>query len=156
MLQIDTWKRVLIWLVCAAGVVLALPNLFYTRVEQSNDAVKLNIPRLVDGPHGALADLFENLEVPDRFPDERIPRRRSCARLVLGAGRIRLLLGRLTRRGGRDADALPTVRALDLLPGQLIGRTEDLVALRMSTCELYRHRRVTAGTSALWHRHHCP
>lgn len=39
MLQIDTWKRVLIWLVCAAGLVMALPNAFYTRVEQSNDAV---------------------------------------------------------------------------------------------------------------------
>ncbi len=38
MLQIDTWKRVLIWLVCLTGVLLALPNLFYTRVEQANDA----------------------------------------------------------------------------------------------------------------------
>lgn len=38
MLQIDLWKRVLIWLVCAAGVILALPNGFYTRVEQANDA----------------------------------------------------------------------------------------------------------------------
>ncbi|AHD00635.1 protein translocase subunit SecD [Leisingera methylohalidivorans] len=38
MLQIDLWKRVLIWLVCAAGLMLALPNGFYTRVEQANDA----------------------------------------------------------------------------------------------------------------------
>ncbi len=38
MLQIDTWKRVLIWLVCVTGLLLALPNAFYTRVEQSNDA----------------------------------------------------------------------------------------------------------------------
>ncbi len=38
MLQIDTWKRVLIWLVCVTGLILALPNAFYTRVEQSNDA----------------------------------------------------------------------------------------------------------------------
>ncbi|MCG7622456.1 protein translocase subunit SecD [Epibacterium sp. Ofav1-8] len=38
MLQIDTWKRVLIWLVCVAGLLAALPNAFYTRVEQSNDA----------------------------------------------------------------------------------------------------------------------
>ncbi|WP_372572998.1 protein translocase subunit SecD [Ruegeria jejuensis] len=38
MLQIDTWKRVLIWLVVVAGLLLALPNAFYTRVEQSNDA----------------------------------------------------------------------------------------------------------------------
>jgi preprotein translocase subunit SecD len=39
MLQIDLWKRVMIWLVCAAGLLLALPNGFYTRVEQHNDAV---------------------------------------------------------------------------------------------------------------------
>ena len=38
MLQIDTWKRVLIWLVCVTGLIMALPNAFYTRVEQSNDA----------------------------------------------------------------------------------------------------------------------
>ncbi|MCH2096052.1 MAG: protein translocase subunit SecD [Rhodobacteraceae bacterium] len=38
MLQFDLWKRVLIWLVVAAGLLLALPNGFYTRVEQSNDA----------------------------------------------------------------------------------------------------------------------
>jgi len=39
MLQIDTWKRVLIWALCALGLILAAPNGFYTRVEQSNDAV---------------------------------------------------------------------------------------------------------------------
>lgn len=39
MLHIDLWKRVLIWLVCAAGLLLAMPNAFYARVEQSNDAL---------------------------------------------------------------------------------------------------------------------
>ena len=38
MLQIDLWKRVLIWLLCAGGLLLALPNVFYPRVEQANDA----------------------------------------------------------------------------------------------------------------------
>ncbi len=38
MLQIETWKRVVILLVVVAGLVMALPNGFYTRVEQSNDA----------------------------------------------------------------------------------------------------------------------
>ena len=38
MLQIATWKRVLIWGLVAAGVLFALPNLFYGRVEQANDA----------------------------------------------------------------------------------------------------------------------
>ncbi|MGB7242487.1 MAG: protein translocase subunit SecD, partial [Sulfitobacter sp.] len=39
MLQIDLWKRILILLTCVAGLMLALPNGFYTRVEQHNDAV---------------------------------------------------------------------------------------------------------------------
>ncbi|MEP2530959.1 protein translocase subunit SecD [Shimia sp.] len=39
MLQIDLWKRVLIWAVCAFGLLLATPNAFYQRVEARNDAV---------------------------------------------------------------------------------------------------------------------
>ena len=41
MLTIETWKRVLIWLVCAAGLWFAFPNAFYTQVESHNDAVKV-------------------------------------------------------------------------------------------------------------------
>ena len=40
MLQIDLWKRVLIWAFCALGLLFALPNGFYTRVEAYNDAHK--------------------------------------------------------------------------------------------------------------------
>ena len=40
MLQIDLWKRVLIWALCALGLLFALPNGFYTRVEAYNDAQK--------------------------------------------------------------------------------------------------------------------
>ncbi len=39
MLQIDLWKRGLIWLTCAVGLLLAMPNAFYPRVEAHNDAV---------------------------------------------------------------------------------------------------------------------
>ncbi|MBJ3763112.1 protein translocase subunit SecD [Maribius pontilimi] len=38
MLQIPTWKRVFIWALVALGLILALPNAFYSRVEQANDA----------------------------------------------------------------------------------------------------------------------
>ncbi|OSP56279.1 protein translocase subunit SecD [Pseudoruegeria sp. SK021] len=40
MLQIDLWKRVLIWALVLCGLALAMPNLFYSRVETHNDAVK--------------------------------------------------------------------------------------------------------------------
>ncbi|CUH53803.1 protein translocase subunit SecD [Shimia marina] len=39
MLQIDLWKRVLIMLTCVVGLLLAMPNAFYPRVEAHNDAV---------------------------------------------------------------------------------------------------------------------
>ncbi len=39
MLQIEGWKRVLIWAVCALGVLFSMPNLFYAKVERHNDAV---------------------------------------------------------------------------------------------------------------------
>ena len=41
MLQIDAWTRGLSFLVVIAGLVLALPNLFYGRVESQNDAAAL-------------------------------------------------------------------------------------------------------------------
>jgi len=40
MLQFPLWKRILIWGICAVGIAFALPNLFYSRVEGHNDAVK--------------------------------------------------------------------------------------------------------------------
>jgi preprotein translocase subunit SecD len=42
MLQIALWKRSLIWLLCVGGLLLALPNAFYSRVENFNDAKLLN------------------------------------------------------------------------------------------------------------------
>ena len=39
MLQIPLWKRVIIWALCALGVIMTVPNLFYTQVETHNDAV---------------------------------------------------------------------------------------------------------------------
>ncbi len=38
MLQFALWKRLFVWLICLAGLVLALPNGFYSRVERHNDA----------------------------------------------------------------------------------------------------------------------
>ncbi len=40
MLQTPLWKRILIWATVALGMVLAAPNLFYSRVEGHNDAAK--------------------------------------------------------------------------------------------------------------------
>lgn len=40
MIQIDLWKRIAIMLTCAVGLWLAMPNAFYTPVEQHNDAIQ--------------------------------------------------------------------------------------------------------------------
>jgi preprotein translocase subunit SecD len=37
-MQTPLWKRILIWGICALGLLYALPNLFYSRVETHNDA----------------------------------------------------------------------------------------------------------------------
>jgi len=39
MLQIPGWKRFVIWALVACGLLFAMPNAFYTRVETHNDAV---------------------------------------------------------------------------------------------------------------------
>ncbi|WP_407496589.1 protein translocase subunit SecD [Pseudooceanicola sp. MF1-13] len=44
MLQIDLWKRILIWGIVAAGLLLAAPNAFYSKVESYNDAVAVGQP----------------------------------------------------------------------------------------------------------------
>lgn len=42
MLQIALWKRLVIWVLCIGGLLLALPNAFYSRVESFNDTRVLN------------------------------------------------------------------------------------------------------------------
>ncbi|MBI6628384.1 protein translocase subunit SecD [Pontibaca salina] len=60
MFQINLWRRVLIWLLCLTGVALALPNAFYTRVEQHNDAI-VAIEQGADTPENQrLAELWPN------------------------------------------------------------------------------------------------
>lgn len=44
MLQISLWKRIVIWCTVALGLLLAAPNLFYTQVEQYNDAQAVGQP----------------------------------------------------------------------------------------------------------------
>ncbi|SPF80878.1 protein translocase subunit SecD [Pseudoprimorskyibacter insulae] len=39
MLQIELWKRILVWMLVVAGLAFAVPNAFYSRVEGHNDAV---------------------------------------------------------------------------------------------------------------------
>lgn len=41
MLQISAFKQVMIWLTCVVGLMLAMPNGFYTNVEKHNDAAAL-------------------------------------------------------------------------------------------------------------------
>ena len=38
MLNFPLWKRILVLGICLLGIVVALPNVFYGRVERANDA----------------------------------------------------------------------------------------------------------------------
>ena len=46
MLQIEGWKRGLIWLTCLVGLLFALPNGFYSKVETYNDSKKTGFEAL--------------------------------------------------------------------------------------------------------------
>ena len=41
MLQVDLWKRIVIWVFVALGLIFALPNAFYSRVEGHNDVATI-------------------------------------------------------------------------------------------------------------------
>lgn len=43
MLTISPFKQTLIWLICAVGILLALPNAFYSKVEVHNDAIAAGV-----------------------------------------------------------------------------------------------------------------
>lgn len=43
MLEFPLWKKLLVWGVCALGLWLAMPNLFYAKVETHNDAVTAGV-----------------------------------------------------------------------------------------------------------------
>ena len=60
MLQIPLWKRVVIWGLVALGLLFAMPNTFYTRVELHNDAV-VEIEKLGETP--------ERLAAKANWPD---------------------------------------------------------------------------------------
>ena len=52
------WQRLLIWAVCLTGLLFALPNAFYSRVEQSNDAEATIAAGLSDDTLAAQAALW--------------------------------------------------------------------------------------------------
>ncbi len=60
MLQIPLWKRILIWSLVLLGLIYALPNAFYPRVERHNDAV---------AAIEAGQDTPENREAAQAWPD---------------------------------------------------------------------------------------
>lgn len=60
MLQIDLWKRIVIWGLIALGLWMAMPNAFYSRVEARNDA-QASIEQ------GAAPSEYS--EIVDRWPD---------------------------------------------------------------------------------------
>ena len=63
MLQFPLWKKILIWGVCVFGVMLAAPNLQYTKVEQRNDALAV-VEQLPEG-----ADVSAELQAQmDQWP----------------------------------------------------------------------------------------
>ncbi len=69
MLQIDLWKRITIWLTVAVGLFLAMPNAFYTTVENHNDAVMFQETGRSSNPALAEATPQEIQAFRDAWPE---------------------------------------------------------------------------------------
>ncbi|EKE43538.1 protein-export membrane protein SecD [Oceaniovalibus guishaninsula JLT2003] len=124
MLQIPLWRRLLIWGVVALGVVLALPNAFYSRVEQANDA-RISIERNGATPEAMMA--------AERWP------------AWLPSGLVNL---GLDLRGG--AHLLAEVQVEDVYAGRMDALWPELRdALRAVRDEVGTIRRVDEGGDAL-------
>lgn len=68
MLQFSLWKKLLIWGLCVLGVALALPNVFYMRVERHNIATK----QLAKGLPATPARLAAVAGWPDWMPADLV------------------------------------------------------------------------------------
>ncbi|PRY95411.1 preprotein translocase subunit SecD [Hasllibacter halocynthiae] len=125
MIRIEPWKRWLIWLTVAIGVVLALPNVFYGRVEQANDA------RLLMEREGVATPALEGDAA--LWPD------------FLPSGLVNL---GLDLRGG--AHLLAEVRLEDVYETRLDGLWPELRdLLREARAEVGPIRRIDEGGDAL-------
>ena len=137
MLQIALWKRLTIVLVCIAGLMLALPNAFYTRVERHNDAVTAVERGSVETPEIAA----DRAAWPDWLPSSLMNLGldlRGGAHLLAEVQLGDVYAGRIdgywpevrdTLRGLRDE--VGTIRRQDSAPGTLqvrISRAEGLQA----------------------------
>ncbi len=126
MLQIATWKRVLIWAVCAAGLWAAMPNLFYSRVEVHNDAAAAVAARGGD-PTPAEAEAIARW--PDLLPGTLVN------------------LG-LDLRGG--AHLLAEVQLADVYAGRMDGIWPEVRdALRAERAAIGSFRRIDAAPGTL-------
>jgi protein-export membrane protein SecD len=119
MLQIDLWKRLLIWLTVGLGLALALPNGFYSRVEGANDA-RAALEMLPEGASDPALEA-QAAQWPSFLPSSLVN------------------LG-LDLRGG--AHLLAEVRVADVYEARLQGMWPDVR-------DLLREERDTVGTIRL-------
>jgi preprotein translocase subunit SecD len=66
---IPVWKRLIVWGLCALGVLFAVPNAFYDRVEKHNDAVAADVAAGVESPDRAA----DRALWPDWMPSYLLP-----------------------------------------------------------------------------------
>lgn len=125
MLHISLWKRIVIWGLVALGVMMAMPNAFYSRVERHNDAIDAIAKTAVETPELAA----DRALWPDWLP----------SRLVnLG----------LDLRGG--AHLLAEVHVADVYKDRIDGLWPELRdALRAERASVGTVRRITGAPDQL-------
>ncbi|MFP4043279.1 MAG: protein translocase subunit SecD [Rhodosalinus sp.] len=157
MLQIDLWKRVLIWAAVAAGLVLALPNLFYERVETHNDAVAA-----IEARGGATEELSAEAGLwPDWMPSGLVNLGldlRGGAHLLAEVqvsdvyeSRMESLWPEVRDSLREEREAVGTIRLQPSAPGELrvrISQPEGMSTARAAVEALARPVSSVSGTGA--------
>ncbi len=110
MLQIPLWQRLLIVLICALGVLFALPNLLYDRVERHNDAV-LALARGQTGPELEAARALWPSWLPSRLVNLGLDLR-GGAHLLAEVQRAEVYAGRIDALWPEIRDRLVAERAV--------------------------------------------
>ena len=134
MLQIPLWKRVVIWGLVALGLLFAMPNAFYSRVEMHNDAV-LEIAALGSTPEREAAQAGWPGYLPSTIVNLGLDLRGGAqllAKVNVGdvyADRMDGYWPEIRDALRAERDSIGTIRRQDTAPGELrirISRPEGL------------------------------
>ncbi len=137
MLQFSLWKKIVIWGLCFLGVALALPNVFYMRVEKHNDALAQMAKGLPDTPERRAAAAGWPDWLPSSLVNLGLDLRGGAYLLAevkvadVYATRLDAMWGEIRDALGKERATIGTIRRVEGKPTELrirISKPEQIAA----------------------------